>query len=452
MFYFMSKSSFLGTQKISLLLFKQSLPAMIGMIVMSLYFLVDSIFVGRAVGPLGLAGISITFPLHILIMAISFLIGIGMSSIISRAFGAKKIVLAEKALGNYVSLILIAGLITTLFFYIFLEPLLKLVGSSPQILPFAITYMGIVLISNPIFLIFSSGNNIIRSVGFAKLSMFLMLTSALLNLVLDPIFIFVYGWGISGAAWATVISQIVAGVICFWYIVSGRLGVKFYFKNLFLDLGVVKESFSIGFSSFSRQIVGAIVISVLNVSLAFYGGDLGVASFGVANRIFLFCMMPLLGIVQGLMPIVGYNYGAKNFDRVKSAVYVAIRYSTFFSLFFFVVVMFFAETIVKIFTKDVSLIIFSAFGVRLMFLLIITMGFQTIVGGFLQALGKGVPAFFISVQKYIFLLPLIFILPLFFGFNGLWYSYAVADCLSFFVSFFIFRKEIKTLKIISDDK
>lgn len=442
----MSKHSFLGTEKISKLLFRQSLPAAVGMLVMSLYNIVDTIFIGRGVGTLGIAGLAISFPIHMLVIATSQTIGFGSASIISRALGAKNYKRAEQTLGNYITLVLIFSMIITALGIAFLRPILSLFGATEAVMPYAASYMSIILYGTVFLAFTASGNSIIRSEGNAKFAMIIMIVSALLNVILDPIFIFTLDMGMRGAAIATVISQVAASLLSFHYFFRGRSGIHIHMKNFRLRWTLVKEVFAVGSSSLARMGSSSLMFIVLNHSLGRYGGDIAIAAFGILGRFLMLVITPLVGIGQGLQPILGYNYGARNYSRSKSSIMLAVKSATAVSVFMFLILFLFSRQAVSIFTTDPALIGMSVRALRIIMFMLPLLGVQIIGAGLFQAIGKALPALFLSLARQVILLiPLVLILPLFFQLLGVWISFPVSDLLSTGVTIIMMKKEFSLL-------
>ncbi|MBU1018748.1 MAG: MATE family efflux transporter [Patescibacteria group bacterium] len=436
----------LANEKIPRLLLKQSMPAAIGLLVMSLYNIVDTIFIGHFVGTLAIAGLAIAFPIQMITMAISQSFGIGAASIISRALGSKNFKKAELVLGNFFSLVLIGGVLTTVVGLVFLQPILLLFGSTETILPYASEYMSVIFLGS-VFIYFAAGsNNIIRSEGAAKFSMMVMIASAGLNIILDPIFIFWLDMGIKGAAIATVISQAVSAVVAFGFFFTGRSVIHFHFRNLLLKFKILKEILAIGSASLGRHVAGSFTTVLINHSLGIYGGDIAIASFGVLNRMMMVILMPMFGLVQGLQPVLGYNYGAKAYDRAKEVVYLAMKIATVIAVIASCILFVFATPLSSVFSSDPELISLSAHVARIIVIAFPLIGFQVVSAGYYQALGKALPAFFLSLLRQVFLLiPLIIILPLFFELDGLFYSFPIADFLAAIITFFMIKKDLKVL-------
>lgn len=440
----------LGKEPISTLLYKMSLPAAIGLFVMSLYHLVDTIFVGRGVGPLAIAGVSITFPIQMIGIALAQTLGIGAASIISRSFGSQDKDHAEKALGSFIVSILTVAVIYTVLGLVFIVPLMKLSGATPDIIDYAVTYMRIMFFGMVFFAFASASNSVIRSEGNAKYAMVIMVSSALLNVILDYIFIFPMGWGVAGAAWASVISQVFAAVMVVYYLASGMSDIKISLRNFLPDWKVSREMFAIGASSFARMSVGSIIVVIINNMIGVYGGALAsvsIAAFGIINRVIMVVFLPILGLVQGLQPVLGFNYGAKHFRRAHHSVILSIKSATILSIFAFIVLMIFTKQIMSVFTTDAELLHLAVKITKIIAIVLPIIGFQIVTAGLYQALGKALPAFIISIlRQVIIFLPLIIFLPRIFGYEGIWYAFPAADFLAGILTFFMLKHELKLLK------
>jgi putative MATE family efflux protein len=441
------KKHILADKNITKLIIKLSAPATIGMLVMALYNIVDAIFVGHGVGTHGLAGISIVFPFQMLVLSIGSLIGIGGASIISRCLGSNNLEKANRTLGNVYSLVIVFGILLAVGGSLFINPLLKLFGVTKAIFPFSKDYLQIILFGIVFFLFLIASNNIIRSEGKAKIAMGTMIVSAILNIILDPIFIFVLKMGTRGVAIATVLSQAAAVCYIIFYFSSKRSSLHFKIKNLKYKLSIVREIFSIGISAFVRLAAGSVIIIILYNTLATYG-VLPIAVFGVIHRLLRFTIMPTYGIAQGLQPIIGYNYGAREYRNILKAIKTGIILATSISFIGFLILISFPESLMKIFTKDVNLISTGSSSLRLIILALPFVGFQVVGATTFQAIGKAVPAFLLSSSRQIlFLIPLILILPKFFHLTGVWIAFPIADLLSFIVTFFFLNNQINKFKL-----
>lgn len=442
-----SKSQFLGSEPINKLLLKLSTPAIIGMLVMSFYQVVDAIFIGQGVGVLGIGAVAIVMPIQMFLMAIAQMIGIGLSSIISRSLGEADTQKTELAFGNFFTLIIISSIIITAFGVYFTKPLLILFGATETILSLATDYISILFFGS-IFLMFAmSSNNIIRAQGHAKTAMSVMIIGGLFNVILTPLFIFGFGWGMKGAAISTVIGQIATSIYVLFYFLSKNNNIKLKFKHLKLKLHILKETIGIGASSFTRQASAAILAIVLNNSLVFYGGDLAIAAYGIINRILMVVIMPMFGVVQGMLPTLGYNYGAKNFQRVKDTIYTAIKYSSILAIIPFILLIIFPTFFVKIFTTDLELIKFTVSATKIIFIFFPLLGFYLIMGGIYQAMGKVIPGLFLSLlRQTILLIPLVLIIPIYFGLQGIWAAFPISDLLAGIITFILFKRELKIIE------
>ncbi|MBT5022829.1 MATE family efflux transporter [Candidatus Woesearchaeota archaeon] len=443
----MHKNSFLlGKEKISKALWTLSAPAMIGMLAISLYNLTDTIFIGRGVGTLGIAGVTIAFPIQMIIMAMAFLVGIGSASIISRGLGAKNKKLVSSCLGNFFILTILISILMTSLGIIFLVPLLKLFGASQSVLPYSVDYMRIVFFGS-IFLAFSAAsNNIIRAEGNAKFAMVVMLVGVGLNIILDPIFIFVFNMGIQGAALATVIGNFVGAIVSVYYFFSKKSGIKLKLSDFKPNFKIIKELFAVGSSSFARQVSMIFISVIINHSLGFYGGDISIAAFGIVHRALMFSMLPMMGIVQGLQPLVGFNYGAKNFKRTKEAIILAIKATSVMGFVSFLIIMLFANPIVNLFSTDLNLIALGSHAARIVILLFPLVGFQIIASGAYQAMGKSKPALLLSLlRQTLIFIPIVLVLPYFFGLFGVFAAFPISDFISAIITYFIFSRDLKKI-------
>lgn len=424
----MDHSTQLGTERIGRLLVRMSAPAMVGLTVQALYNLTDTIFVGRGVGSLAIAGIAVSFPVQILVMAIAQTFGIGAASIVSRALGAGDRVRAHRTLGNLFSVILLASGIIAVLGSLYLEPLLRLFGATETILPYGADYLGIILLGTPFFLFAMATNAVVRGEGNARVAMGTMIISGLLNIVLDPLFIYGFGMGVRGAALATVLAQATTVVYLVYYFASRRTSLRVGLSDFRLDRGIVGESFAVGIGSGLRAAAGSITVILLNNTLARYGGDLAIAAYGVINRITMFLFLPMIGIGQGMMPIVGYNYGARQLDRARDAIRLSTLAATAMSVAATVILVAFPNLLLRVFTDDADLIAMAAPAARLIVIAFPTVGFQLIAAGMFQALGRPLPAMVLALLRQVILLaPLVLLLPRSLGLAGAWAAFPIAD-------------------------
>ncbi len=426
----------LDTDNISKILLKMSLPAMIGMIFMALYNIVDTIFVGKGVGAMAIAGIAIVFPIQMIIMAIGQMIGIGGASIISRSLGKKNLKKANIALANVIITIMLLTIPITIFSSIFINDLLRLFGATENILPYAKDYMEIIVLGAFFVGISMALNNLIRSDGRAKMAMFTMIIGGTTNVILDALFIFGFKMGIKGAAWATLIAHITTASFLFYYILSKKSSLRINLKYFVPDMSIQKEILGIGIGAFARQATGSILVAVMNQSLAVYGGDYAIAAFGILFRLTMLSTTPMIGIAQGIQPIAGYNFGAKKFDKVKESIKTAIIWAIISGTIGFIVLFFFAKQFMGVFTDNIQVIQIGVDALKVVVLAMPIVGLQIIGSATFQALGKILPSFILSLSRQaLFLIPLVLILPKFFNLAGIWYSFPIADSLAAILTF-----------------
>lgn len=441
------RQQMLANERIGKLLWKLSLPAGIGMFVMALYNVVDTIFIGQVVGPLGIAGLTIVFPIQILVMGIGLMIGIGGASLISRSLGARDFEKAERTLGNAILLAVILGVLIAIVGLSNSSFWLRLVGASETILPYAKDYLDIILLGTA-FRIFAMGiNQLVRAEGNARVAMISMLIGAILNILLDAVFILALRMGVKGAAIATVLSQVITSLYIIHYYLFQGSSVKVHMKNFVPKLIVIRGIMIIGFGSFVRMAGGSLVAIIVNRTLVAYGGDLAVAAYGMVHRVMMFAFMPIMSVGQGLQPILGFSYGAKRPDRALKVIKLSAIVATMFSIISFLFIFFFHAPIMRVFTNDASLVSAGSHAARLIFLAAYLIGFQMVGSVVFQALGKTVPTFVTATSRQIlFLLPLVFILPKFLQLDGVWLSFPIADALSFILTLAFFIPQIRELR------
>ena len=440
----------LGEQKISKLLLNLSLPATIGMMVNALYNLVDTIFVGRGVGALAIGGLTIAFPIQMVIMAFAQMIGIGAASAISRSLGAKNIEKADYVAGNSFLLIVILSSIIAAIGLTFTEPMLRLFGATDTILPYAKDYITIILWGSVFFSFAMSSNNLIRAEGNAKVAMATMLIGAILNIILDPIFIFVFKMGVKGAALATVISKFVSFLYVLTYLYSGKSSLKVKLHHLKPKMHIISEILTVGFASFARHVTGSVVAIVVNNSLRIFGGDMALIIVGIVHRVTMFVFMPLFGVVQGMQPIVGFNYGAKKLDRVKETLKLSLITTTIIATFGWLIIELFPFAIIGIFTRDTEIIEKGSTIMRIVISVIPVIGIQIVGAALFQSLGKAVPSLILALLRQVLLfIPLVIILPRVLGLGlwGIWIAYPAADILSVVLTVLFLKSELKKMSL-----
>ncbi|WP_292948793.1 MATE family efflux transporter [Olleya sp. UBA1516] len=439
-----SKSSNLGSEAISKLLIKQAVPASIGILVMSLNILVDTIFVGQWIGSTAIAAINVVLPVSFFIAALGMSIGIGGSSIISRALGADNKEKALKTFGNQVSLTLLFTVSFAAFGLYFVDQLIPAFGGKGAIFDPAKVYYEIILYGVPVLGFVMMGNSVIRAEGKPKFAMYAMLIPSVGNLVLDYIFIGILDMGMSGAAWATTGSYIVSFLFIFWYFLSDNSELKIDVSHFKLHKKIVTEIGSLGFVTLSRQAVVSVTFLLVNNALFDFGGETSVTAYAIVGRMSMFALFPVFGITQGFIPIAGYNFGSEQYDRVKQVIYVAIKYATILATIVFAILMLFPEAITKLFTTDIQVLKVTPNNMRWTFAAIPILAIQLIGAAYFQAVGKALPALFLTLTRQaIFFIPLMYILPMYFGEFGIWMSFPISDILSTIVTAFFLRREVK---------
>lgn len=425
----------LADSNVKRLLLKLSIPAVTGMFVMALYNLVDTIFVGRGVGTLGIAGLSIVFPIQMVVLSFGLLHGIGAASVISRFLGAGREREAENAYGNAVVSALSTGVLLSLVGTFCQDRILSLFGASADILPVAREYYRIIILGSPFFVAAMTGNNVLRSVGMARSAMTTMITGAVLNIILDPIFIFVLDMGVKGVATATVISQIVANCYMISELRPSRSGLRLHRGSLRIRPGLILKMESIGISSFIRHIAASFVVALVNGKLMEYGDSVSVAAYGMTMRLARFLIMPLIGIAQGLQPIVGYNFGAGNMDRVRTACRTGLGWAAAISVSGFLVVQTIPDLLTSMFTDDPELLEAGSQSMRILMLGLWAVGFQIVGTSMFQALGRVAESLLLSLSREVlFFIPALLLLSANYGVKGVWYTAPLADVLAFTVT------------------
>ena len=438
----------LGTEKISKLLIKQAVPATIGILVMSLNMIVDTIFVGHWIGVLAIAAITVVLPIAFLISSIGMGIGIGGSSIISRALGADNSQKAFLTFGNQICLTLILSVVFVTLGIFFSVPILNLFGAKGAILPIASEYFGVIIYGVPFLAFAMMGNPVIRAEGKPKFAMYAMMVPAVINVLLDILFIKVFDWGMWGAGLATSISYASCGLYILYFFLSSKSELKIIPKNFRLNVNIIKEIFALGGITIIRQGAVSVLMIVLNYSLFKYGSEISIAVFGIINRIMMFVLSPVLGVTQGFLPVAGFNIGAEKNDRVKKTIKTSIYFGTILGTIIFIGIIIFKEEVIWIFTNDATLLENTPNAMLVVFLATPIITMQLIGSAYFQAAGKALPALILTLLKQgIFLIPLAYILPKYYGVYGVWWSFPIADVMSTLITVLVLRREVtKNLK------
>lgn len=428
----MDRSLELKDKNIGSLLLSFSIPAIVGMLVNSLYNIVDRIFLGQGVGSIAIAATTVAFPIMIILMAVSVLVGIGATALISIRLGEQRIEEAEKIAGNAAAMFIILPATCAVIFELYPEPILKAFGASPTVLPYAKEFLRIIMLGSVFGAISMGMNNFIRAEGNPNRAMSTQILGAFINIILNYLFVMRLGFGIKGSAMATVIAQFISAMWVLSYFFGGKSLVKIRFKNLIPDFRVLMSIMAIGFAPFGMQIANSIQNVILNKTLQYYGGDQALAAVGIVMAIGTIMIMPLIGLNQGAQPIIGFNYGARQYGRVKETLRIAVWAATVFCIAGFFAIQLGATAIVRMFTgDDVELTVLAVHALKTFFLMLPIVGFQIVCAGYFQAVGKALQSTILSLSRQVlFLIPLLLTLPRFWGIEGVWRTPPIADVLS----------------------
>ncbi|OSB09662.1 MATE family efflux transporter [Paraclostridium bifermentans] len=441
-----NSKNILGTESIGRLLLKYSVPAIIGMMVNALYNVVDRVFIGNipGVGPLAITGLGVTMPIMSIIIAFGTLIGVGATTNVSLKLGQGDRNKAEQIVGNAVSLSVLIGILIAIFGTIFSNKMLMVFGASQSTIGYAKDYMGIILIGAIFNIMSMMFSNLIRGDGNPKLSAAIMAAGCFMNIVLDAIFIFGFNMGIQGAALATIISQAVSTIWGLTYYLRGKSNVEFKKINLKLDKTIIKTIFAIGMSPFAMQLANSMVQLMFNTSLKVYGGDLAIGAMATISSINMLFVMPAFGFVQGMQPIVGFNYGAKKYDRAKKTLKISLMLATVVFIVGALVIQIAPQLLVGAFNKDQELMNITVNGLRKYAFAMPIVGISIVGSNFIQSIGKAKMSMLLGLlRQVIVLIPMIMILPNFIGLNGIWLAQPTADIVSAIITGIVLVKEIK---------
>lgn len=425
----------LGTLSIERLLRTYSIPAIVGTMVSSLYNIIDRIYIGLGVGSMAISGLALTFPFMNLLSAFSMLVGAGSASRISIRLGEGDKERAEKILGNAFTLTILISVIIITISMIYMNPILMLFGGSENTLKYARDFMTYIIPGTLLSALLFGFNNIMRASGYPQKAMITMIISAIINIALAPVFIFVFKMGIAGAAIATLIAFSVGMVWVMLHFVNKKTNIRFHRKNFKLDKEIVKSILNIGMSPFTIQIAASITVILINRALLKHGGDLAIGALGIQNAVATLFIMFIVGLNQGVQPIVGYNYGARNYDRMFHAIRLTALIATIVATIGFVMGVFFPHVLVKMFTNDQQLIEMAAHALKISVLIFPLVGSQVVLTNFFQFIGRAKISMLLSLTRQVlFLIPCLLILPNFFGLDGVWGSMPVSDFLSVIVT------------------
>lgn len=437
----------LGTENIGKLLMQYAVPAIIAMTASSLYNMVDSIFIGHGVGPMAISGLALTFPLMNLSAAFGAMVGVGASTLISVKLGQKDYDTAQRVLGNVFVLNVLLGLLFTVVVLAFLDPILYFFGGSSETVGYASDYMEIILLGNIVTHMYLGLNAVLRSAGYPQKAMYATIATVVINTVLDPIFIYLFDWGIRGAAIATVVAQSVSLV---WQlkIFSNKEELLHFHRGIFrLKRKIVIDMLAIGMSPFMMNTAACLIVILINQGLKRHGGDFAVGAYGIVNRLVFIVVMIVMGFNQGMQPIAGYNFGARQFERVTKVLKLTILYATCVTTLAFLIGMLFPRTMAAIFTNDAELTTIAAEGLRITVGVFPVVGFQMVTSNFFQSIGMAGKAIFLSLSRQVLILiPCLLILPRFLGVNGVWYSLPLSDLLASIVAAFMLIAQFRQFK------
>lgn len=437
----------LGSKPIPKLIVHQAIPAALGILFMTVNILIDTIFVGRWIGPIAIAVLSVVTPVVFFIGSVGFAIGVGGSSVISRALGDND---KEKALSAFAHQIVFTALITLSLAAVgltFSDQILSFLGAKGKILEPAKLFYIPILIAAPVQAFLGMGSAVMRAENQAKYAMATVIISAFGNILLDIIFIKVLDWGIFGAALATAFSYGIAFSFLLWFFIS-KSGFRLKAKHFVADWKLAAEIGALSFATFARQGVITVLSVLLNTTLFKHGGENAVTVYGIASRMLMFALFPVNGITEGFLPVAGFNYGAKKFDRVRQAIRVSVKYAALLAILIYAAILIFAEPIVRLFTEDQNILKVAPNALRWIFAASPVIALQLIGAAYFQAAGNATKSLLLTLAKQgFFLIPLVLILPHFFGIFGVWVAFPIADVLATtLTAFFVMREMNGSLK------
>lgn len=443
----MDRTQAMRYQKINSLLWNFSLPAIVGMVVNALYNIVDRIFLGRGIGSLAIAATTVAFPMMIILMAVSVLIGVGATALISIRLGEQKHEEAEKVIGTATTMIVLLPTIFALIFFMYTEPILIAFGASKEVLPYAKDFMQVIMLGAGFGTISMGMNNFIRAEGNPRMAMYTQLLGGAVNVVLNYVFIFQFGWGMKGSAFATVLGQLTGAIWVLSYFFSGRSIVKIRWKNLRPQWPILLSIMAIGFAPFAMQVANSVQQLILIKTVIHYSGDIALSAVGIMMSIGTILFMPILGLSQGAQPIIGFNYGARQYGRVKETLKVAILAGTTIAVIGWLAISIWPTQLIGLFTRDdTELIALTTHAMSLYFALLPVVGFQVIGSSYFQAVGKPIQSTILSLSRQVLIfIPLLVILPRFWGIEGVWRTPPISDLLAVLLTATLILLEMKNM-------
>ncbi|MDA9843931.1 MATE family efflux transporter [Flavobacteriaceae bacterium] len=434
----------LGTQSIPKLLIQQAVPASIGILVMSLNILIDTIFVGQWIGSNAIAAINVVLPVSFFIAALGMSIGVGGASIISRALGEQDHAKAEKTFANQITLTFILTVFVVIFGLLFVDNIIPIFGGKGSLFSLAKTYYVIVMYGVPILAFCMMANNTIRAEGKPKNAMYAMLLPSVSNLVLDYVFIRVFDWGMMGAAWATTLSYGVCASYIVYFFISKKSVLRPKLDAFILESSLVKEISSLGSVTLARQAMVSITVLLVNNILFSFGGESTIAVYAILSRMLMFATFPIFGITQGFLPIAGFNYGAKNWGRVRQVINISIGYASGLATLVLLLIMFFADQIPTLFSKDLAVNSQTPAALKYVFAALPIVGIQLIGSAYFQAIGKALPALLLTLSRQgLIFIPLLFILSHYYGVQGVWLAFPISDVISTIMTAYFLNSAVR---------
>jgi putative MATE family efflux protein len=443
-----NKHSFMGEEKINTLFWKLSIPSISAMMILALYYISDTIFVGIGIGDKAIGALSLIFPVILLIYAVSMGVGVGASSLISRKLGENDIKTANKVFGNFISITFLFILFFQVINLLFIEKIIYILGSTQSLFQYSIDYYRIILYGTTFIIFVTAYNNIIRSQGYLKESSIITIVGSMLNLFLNYIFIFKFSMGVSGAALGTIISYMVSFLLSVQFFLSKKNNLSLELKNLIIDKKIFSEMFHIGISSFLRLASLGFVNIVVNVFLRNYGGgDIAIEAFGIVFRISILIILPIIGIGMAMEPIIGYNFGKKQPHRIRKLFILSLKNSFYIIIFLYLIVMFFPNFFIGLFTKNAELINYTNQILYIALIMIPIISFNLISASYYMAKGDKQNSFIIiNLRQIILLIPLLYIFTNLYKLNGVWIAFPIADMLCCIITYFFIVKELEYLK------